>query len=180
MTVPAAGVLVRERTAADLPALVDILARQQPLSQYPFRWPLPFPAEEFIARDGERAAWVAEVDGRVAGHVSVTGIAGNTDHDELITAWTGATGATRDQLGCLSVLFADVDVRGRGVGRALMDVAEGWIVDHGLYPVLDVVPVGAPMALYAQRGWRVVGEARPPWLPDAEPPMQVMVLDRPG
>ncbi|MDN5724567.1 MAG: GNAT family N-acetyltransferase [Propionibacteriales bacterium] len=170
--------MVRARTSADLPALTEVLARQQPASRYPFRWPLPFPSEDFIARPGERAAWVAEVDGRVAGHVSVTGIVGDADHGELVDAWTRATGVGVDQLGCLSVLFADVDVRGRGVGRALMDAAEGWIIDHGLHPVLDVVPIGAPMALYASRGWRVVGQARPPWLPDDEPPMQAMVLDR--
>ena len=65
---------LRPRRPEDLPALVDALARQQPASRYPVRWPLPFPAEEFIVRPLEVAAFVAVayLDGEhvPVGHVS--------------------------------------------------------------------------------------------------------------
>ena len=47
---------IRRRRHEDLPALVEVLAAQQPTSRYPMRWPLPFPIEQFVVRDGELAA----------------------------------------------------------------------------------------------------------------------------
>ena len=53
--------LIRARREDDLAALVEILGRQQPVSRYPMRWPLPYPTERFISRTGELGAWVAEL-----------------------------------------------------------------------------------------------------------------------
>jgi hypothetical protein len=64
-------VTVRPRAAADLPTLVTVLEAQRPASGYPVRWPLPFPAEEFIARRTELAAWVAVDGDTVVGHVAL-------------------------------------------------------------------------------------------------------------
>lgn len=164
----------RPRTAADLPALVTLLAAQQPRSRYPFRWPLPFPPEEFIAREGEERSWVAEVAGAVAGHVAVSSVV----DDDFGRAWTTATGREPVALGCISAFFVDESRRGLGIGGGLLDRAVAQIREQHRLPVLDVVQLhGNALAIYRGRGWRVVGEVRPPWLPDDEPPVLAMVLD---
>jgi GNAT superfamily N-acetyltransferase len=165
-------VTIRPRTDADLPALAEVLAEQQPSSHYPVRWPLPFPAERFLVRDAEEVAWVAEVDGRVVGHATVAALDG--DEAALFTAATG-----RSDLALVSVLFVARDVLGTGVGGRLLDTAVAWADEHGRLPVLDVVPShGTAVDVYRHRGWSVVGEMRPAWLPDDEDPMLLMALPR--
>ena len=165
--------LVRPRTADDLPALIEILAAQQPQSDYPFRWPLPYPAERFIARTGEQRAWVALHRGRPVGHVSVQSVL----DDDLGRIWARESGAALADLACVSVLFVDPRQRGRGIGAALLDTAVDWAHRHGRVPVLDVVQKhDRALRMYRARGWRVVGQARPPWLPEAEPPVLLMAL----
>lgn len=165
--------LVRARTAADLEPLAAILAAQQPVSGYPQRWPLPFPVERFLARAGELGAWVAELDGALVGHVSVT----TTDAGVETDGWVSGTGRAADQLAAVSVLFVDHTVAGRGVGTALLDRAVAFIRASGRQPVLDVVQeTDNAVRLYQRHGWKVVGEARPWWLPDDLLPVLLMVL----
>jgi len=169
------GIAVRERTAADLPLLTDVLAAQQPVSGYPQRWPLPFPVERFLTRPGELGAWVATLgdDPAPVGHVSVT----TTDPGPETEGWVVGTGRPAEQLATVSVLFVDHTVAGRGVGTALLDRAVQFIRDSGRVPVLDVVQETAnAVRLYQRHGWQVVGEARPWWLPDDLLPVLLMVL----
>lgn len=171
---PAPTVVVRPRQEEDLPELTRILAAQQPQSHYPFRWPLPFPAREFIVRSTEQKAWVSTSGAEVTGHVSVTSL----ETDALGDAWSAGTGLPHQDLACLSVLFVDQRMRGTGIGGALLDAAESWIFQHGHTAVLDVVQKhSSALAVYRHRGWREVGQARPPWLPDSEPPVILMAKD---
>jgi len=166
----------RPRKAADLPALVALLAAQQSRSYYPFRWPLPFPAEQFVARESEEQSWVAEVDGVPVGQVALTTVG----DDALGRIWAAATGREASTMGCISAFFVDESRRGVGIGGGLLDLAVARLREQGRLPVLDVVQRhGSAVAIYRHRGWRVVGEARPPWLPDDEPPVLAMVLDDP-
>lgn len=169
---------IRPRREADLPALEHVLAGQQPASRYPYRWPLPFPVRDFIVRPAEQAAFVAELDGRVVGHVSVTEVAPD---DTFAPAWTRATIRPVDELACVSVLFVDQSTQGSGVGGALLDAAVTWAREHGKAPVLDVVQThGRAEAVYRRRGWQLAGIGRPAWLPDDEPDVLAMVLPEPG
>ena len=173
---PPAPVTVRRRTAADLPALVGILEAQRPSSGYPVRWPLPFSAEEFIARRTELAAWAAVDPTRedaVVGHVALTGVAPGWEAD----GWCAGTGLPASALAAVSVLFVDPVVTGRGVGSTLLATA----VDHaralGRTPVLDVVSESIrAVALYVRHEWQVVGRARPSWLPADREPLLLMAL----
>lgn len=165
---------LRARRDEDLAELESILAVQQPTTRYPFRWPLPFPTREFIVRPAERAAWVSVNDEAVTGHVSVTGV----EPDPMSAAWSQGTGLPLDQLECVSVLFVDQSTRGTGIGGLLLETAEQWIFDRGRTAVLDVVQKYTnALSFYSRRGWREVGEARPPWLPPDEPPVILMAKD---
>lgn len=160
---------VRPRTPADVPALVEVLARQQAGSRYPLRWPLPFPVERFVVRDAEEASWVAEVDGRVVGHVAVTRVEQPADF------------RTVGDLAAVSVLFVADEVRGTGVGGRLLDAAVGWIRERGRVPVLDVVPRHSrAVDVYRRRGWVEVARRRPDWLPADEEDLVLIVLPEPG
>jgi GNAT superfamily N-acetyltransferase len=155
--------------------LCEVLTAQQPVSHYPLTWPLPFPVEQFIVRDVEEQAWVAEVGGRPVGHVATARV---VDHDDgIVGGWAEAAGARPDELASVSVLFVDLGLQGRGIGAALLGTAVAWCRRAGRVPVLDVAHHdGAAARFYRRRGWITVGEARPAWLPDTEPPVLLMLL----
>lgn len=175
--VPQPGaVRIRERTPDDLPALARALAAQQPHTGYPQRWPLPWPVESFLQRQGELGAWVATLgDTDVpVGHVSVTAVAGDGPE---VDGWVAGTGRPVEELAAVSVLFVDHEVSGLGVGRALLEASVGFIRGRGRVPVLDVVQeTERAVRLYQRAGWQVVGEARPSWLPDTHRPVLLMAL----
>jgi ribosomal protein S18 acetylase RimI-like enzyme len=165
--------LVRPRRADDLPILAAVLSAQQPHSGYPQRWPLPWPVEQFIERRHELGAWVAEVGGRVVGHVAVTGV----EPSDEATGWSRATGRPLDELACVAVLFVDHTLARRGVGSSLLTAAVDHIRGLDRVPVLDVVQESPEaVRLYERHGWQAVGEARPVWLPDHLRPVLLMVL----
>ncbi len=163
-------VTVRARRPVDLPGLVELLGEQQAASRYPMRWPSPFPAEQFLVRPTEEQAWVAEVDGTLAGHVSVT-----TPDGEMAEAFAEACPGR--EVAEVSVLFSGTAFRGTGVGGRLLDTAVAAIRDSGRTPALDVLPAhSTAAAVYRHRGWVEVGRARPGWLPDDQPDVLLMVL----
>ena len=168
--------VVRLREPRDLPALVRSLGAQQPTSSYPMRWPLPFPVEQFIERQGQERSWVAVLDGCVVGHVGVGRPRGDVERAFLDALTVDDTA----DLGIIEVLFTDLSVRGTGVGGLLLDTAVAWLRGQGRTPVLDVVTDhGTAVDVYRHRGWRQVGSIRPPWLPESEADLLLMVLPGP-
>jgi GNAT superfamily N-acetyltransferase len=167
--------VIRPRRQADLPALADLLERQQPASQYPMRWPFPGGVESFLVRGGELGAWVAELaDGTMAGHVSLT----SADDDALGHSWASAHGVTIDELRCISVLFSDPELAGSGIGSALLSHATRTASETG-WPVLDVVATAErPVQLYQRRGWRIIETVPAPWHPDLDFAIHLMVHPR--
>lgn len=165
---------IRERRPDDIPALVEVLSAQQSTSGYPHRWPLGFPVTDFIARPGELGAWVAVVDGQLAGHVAATDVGAGWMADH----WSHVLGRPGDELGEVSILFVGLDHVGSGVGAALLDRAVAEIRAIGREPVLDVVGEDTSVGrFYRRRGWITVGHGRPQWLPDGQPDVAFMVLD---
>ncbi len=172
-----AVISVRHRVPADVPVLCEVLAAQAEASAYPIRWPWSGPLEDFIVRSAEEQAWVAVSDGepdRPIGHVAVERV--EVRGDGIAEGWMAATGAPAADLACISVLFVDQAARTGGVGSALLATATDWIRSQGRIPVLDVVASHDGIVdLYRRRGWREVGIAHPPWLPES--PLTLMVLD---
>ena len=163
--------LVRPRRPDDVPVLAAVLAEQQPRSRYPFRWPFPTGAEDFLVRSYEQVAWVAELDGEVVGHVMV----GWVDRDGPGAVFRRETGC--DDPAIVSVLFVGTSARGLGVGGLLLDTAVAWARAADRVPVLDVVPLhGSALAVYEHRGWVRIGTARFDWLTDDQPDVVLMAL----
>lgn len=120
---------------------------------YPKWWPEE--PEAFIASPNELTAWVAEDDGRVVGHVALHTPADDPTFD-LVRRDTGRSAAG---VAVIARLFLSPDVRGRGIGWALLTEAEQ--AAHALQrlPILDVgKALTAAVALYERAGWRRVGE----------------------
>lgn len=161
--------IVRPRLPADLPALARVLRDQQPVTRYPFRDPLPVSVEEFLHAEDALTAWTAEVDGRPVGHVCRTGPpSGFPDAAALNDACSRAHGCEVAKLGWVSTLFVGGDVRGRGVGRLLLDAVVADIRSAGLRPCLEVLPIHpAALSLYRRSGWSEVLTLRPQWLRQA-------------
>jgi GNAT superfamily N-acetyltransferase len=166
--------------AEDVPAVCDLLMRQQPLTQYPFRNPLPFPVEEFVQRPGELGSWVAEVEDHAGpvGHVSVVEVGAH----HLGPRWAEAAGRPVSGLAAVSVLVVDPEVTGRGIARSLLDTCEQHARDLDRVPVLEVLSLQQRAAgLYLSRGWRAIGDDDPDWLPPGTGlKVTLMVLDPPG
>jgi GNAT superfamily N-acetyltransferase len=164
-------VIVRPRETADLPVLADLLGEQQPTSRYPYRWPLPMPPIDFIARPTDAASWVAEQDGQLLGHVAVGTLP--PEETEVFAAELGDR-----RFLAITALFTGLAARGRGAGAALHDRAVAHLREQGVVPVLDVLPThAAALAMYERRGWRTIGTMRFPFLPDEAPSVRLMVLD---
>ena len=164
---------IRRRRTEDVEALCTLLAEQQPSSRYPFRWPPPYPVSDFIVRKRERAAWVAESEAGLLGHVAVLDGAGS-EHGRTVEALTGVPPQGQ---GVVAVLFVALRARRRGVGRLLLEVAVEHCRAEGLRPVLDVVPAHeAAVALYSEAGWQVLSHVRAAWMPEHAPDLLLMTL----
>ncbi len=171
-------VVVRPRVPSDVPSVCELLMRQQPLTRYPYRNPLPFPVEQFVVRDGELAAWVAEDEGpqgRLLGHVSLCEVG---EH-HLGPRWAEAVGRPVGGLATVSVLVVDPEATGRGIARSLLDACEEHARGLDRVPVLEVLSLQARAAgVYRSRGWREIGEDDPDWLPPGTGlRVTLMVLD---
>lgn len=151
-----ADVTVRTRRAEDVQACAEALAEVHRYDNYPTRWPAD-PAE-WLTPAGLLAAWVAENDGTVQGHVAVTC---GTDDALLINAG----GQPAEELATVSRLFVRPAARGRRLGEALLSTATTYAHQHGMGLVLDVVAErrSAANALYEGLGWRLVGQRAAAW-----------------
>ena len=143
--------IIRSRSENDLAECVAILAEVHHRDGYPMAWP-DDPAG-FLAKPGFLGAWVAVVDGRVAGHVALAPPG----------AGDAAAALSRDAA-MVSRLFVSSAARGCGAGAALLGHAVREAHERGLHPVLDVLATNsAPVAFYERMGWRLLGTGEAQW-----------------
>ncbi|WP_326617314.1 GNAT family N-acetyltransferase [Streptomyces decoyicus] len=129
--------MIRRRRDTDLDACVAVLAEVHTHSGYPHHWP-DDPAG-WLTPDGLTAAWVAEADGSVVGHVALCG----HEAGRLCVAPTA---------------------RGAGLGGRLLRALEAEAAARGLRPVLEVKDTDtAAIALYERLGWTRRATERQEW-----------------
>jgi predicted N-acetyltransferase YhbS len=97
----------------------------------------------------ESAAWVAEADGELLGHVALH----RADRDPTLSAAARATGRTADGLAVLARLIVCPHLRRHGVGRALLEVALEHAGQADQRVVLDVEHGSQAEAFYEALGW---------------------------
>jgi len=146
---------IRRRTPEDEPACARVAEAVRAADGYPKYFDGDFHA--FVASADALAAWVADVDGEIAGHVAL--------HSRTLPAVMALAarelGLAEDRLAVVARLFVAPERRGRGLGAGLMGAAAGEARRQGRWPVLDVLTeYRGAVALYDALGWRRLGVAR--------------------
>ncbi|WP_190139004.1 GNAT family N-acetyltransferase [Streptomyces longispororuber] len=155
------AVRVRPRTGDDLTACVRVLADVHRRDGYPVNWPER--PGEWLAPASLVGAWVAELGGRLVGHV---GLARSGAGDLAPGLWGERHGAATELASVVSRLFVAPQARGHGVGALLIGRAAEEARRRGLHPVLDVVASDtAATALYERLGWRRLATVGQRWSP---------------
>ncbi|MFI0509322.1 GNAT family N-acetyltransferase [Streptomyces sp. WSLK1-5] len=150
---------VRQRTDDDVQACVRVLAQVHRHDGYPVNWPAR--PGEWLTRATALGDWVADLDGRVAGHVGLTRSAGS---DLAPALWGERNGASAERAAVVGRLFVAPWARGHGIGALLMGRAVAEARHHGLHPVLDVVASDtAATALYERLGWTRLATVEQRW-----------------
>lgn len=152
---------VRQRTDHDLGDCVRALAEVHERDGYPVNWPEQ--PGDWLTPPSLLAAWVVELDGRIAGHI---GLSRSDTGDAAPGLWSDRTGVGVDGTAVISRLFVAPAARGRGLGASLMSHAVTEARGRGLHPVLDVVASDtAAAALYERLGWQLLATVEQRWGP---------------
>ncbi|MBO1332899.1 GNAT family N-acetyltransferase [Streptomyces sp. VRA16 Mangrove soil] len=149
---------VRTRVDRDLPACVTALRAVHLADGYPTNWPQD--PQKWLTGSADAAAWVAEWEGRIVGHVALV----RPGPEDIAPSLVG-TGST--SVAVVSRLFVDPAARGRRVGALLLERAIERARALGARAVLDVVTTDtAAVALYERLGWEFLATGQQEWGPD--------------
>lgn len=171
-----AAIRVRRREEGDLDACVRVLAAVHDRDGYPVDWPAA-PAA-WLSGAAPLAAWVAESDGVVVGHV---GLGAGSGSDAAPGLWSAREGAAAGATAVVGRLFVAPGARGHGIGALLMAAAVEEARLRGLHPVLDVVASDtAAAALYERLGWTLLATVEQRWGPDRRVAVRAYAAPRPG
>ena len=119
---------------------------------YPPRGPLD--VDRFIAPPEQLAAWVAEIDGVVVGHVALHA----TGADDTVELAVGHTWRSPRDLAVVARVLVSPTARRMGVGHGLLETAAHGAHHRGQQPILEVaVHLGAAINLYESCGWSRIG-----------------------
>ncbi len=145
--------VVRPFESDDLPGAAAALIKVHETDGYPVEG-VEDP-EAWVSSDDVLAAWVAEMDGEVVGHVAVM-----RPHGEAaVSLWIEQSGDHESHVAVLGRLFVVQAARKHATGRRLTEAAMNYGRQHDLRLVLDVMTKDAPaMRLYERLGWRKIGE----------------------
>jgi GNAT superfamily N-acetyltransferase len=140
---------------------------------YPPRGPVD--VGQFFAPPQELAAWVADVDSALVGHVALH----DTGAGVTMALGTRHTGTPPQQLALVARLLVGAPARRRGVARALLATAVAGAHARNRRPILDVAThLDAAVGLYESCGWDRAGEVTIEF--DDQPSLQCYVYIGPA
>ncbi|MEE1749134.1 GNAT family N-acetyltransferase [Streptomyces sp. JV184] len=147
--------VVRPRKTHDLSEAATILTAVHELDGYPVEG-VEDP-QAWLSPEGLLAAWVAELDGRVVGHVAINS---PQPEEEPARLWREKSGEYDSHIGVLARLFVAREARKEAVGKRLMEAATAYARERQLRLVLEVLTKdAAAIRLYERLGWQRIGEA---------------------
>lgn len=154
---------MRGRRESDLAACEQLLRAVHESDSYPRR--LPSDLRGFIAWPTAICAWVADVDGEVAGHIALHA----TGSREATDLAAEVTGEASERFGFVARLLVSPNERRQGIGRSLLGTARRHAVALELIPALEVTTdLAAAIDLYESCGWRRIGTAPVLWRSTAD------------
>ncbi len=143
--------LIRQRTSHDLDACAQVLVAVHERDGYPVEGVAD--PHSWLTPPGLLWAWVAELNGRVVGHVSVS----QPNGEDAVDMWLNSS-SDRNLVGVLARLFVDPTARGHALGERLVWTATDEAHTAGRRLVLDVMTKDtAAIRLYERLGWRYLG-----------------------
>ncbi|MBQ0985161.1 GNAT family N-acetyltransferase [Streptomyces sp. F63] len=167
---------IRPRAGADLGPCARLLAEIHACDGYPVNWPEE--PTRWLTPSALLTAWVAELDGHVAGHAVLSR---SGPDDAAPAVWSGRAGRDISATAVVSRLFVAPAARGRGVGALLLGRAAEEARARGLHPVLDVLASDTrAVALYERQGWRFLAAVRQRWSPDTTVTVRCYAAPPPG
>ncbi|MFE9443551.1 GNAT family N-acetyltransferase [Streptomyces sp. NPDC006602] len=153
--------VVRPRDASDIDECVRVLAQVHDGDGYPVNWPER--PGEWLTEPVQFASWVAELDGRIVGHIALSGSGAG---DVAPAQWSSLEGKPIESTAVVSRLFVSPAARGHGIGALLVAEVGREAQKRDLHPVLDVVATDtAAAALYERMGWRLLATVDQQWSP---------------
>ena len=146
---------IRLATHEDLASLALLVRRVVPLmrAEGNLQWDDSYPNAGVFGQDIERGQlWIAEIDGRIAGVIAITG---DPEPDYIQADWDHAEAAL-----IVHRLAVDPEFRGAGVARALMQHAEQVAQTQGVFAIrVDTnIENQATQHLFPRLGYRFAGE----------------------
>ncbi|WP_329165655.1 GNAT family N-acetyltransferase [Streptomyces sp. NBC_01267] len=146
--------VIRRREARDLAEAAEVLTAVHESDGYPVEG-VEDP-QGWLSPGGLLAAWVAESDGHVVGHVAVNS---PQSGDEVARLWSEESGANSSQVAVLARLFVASGARKGSAGKHLVDAAVSYARANELRLVLEVLAKdAAAIRLYERLGWQRFGE----------------------
>ncbi len=145
--------IIRPRADVDLPAAAAALVAVHRSDGYPVEG-VDDP-HGWLVSPHQLAAWVAELDGHLVGHVALSE---PQPDDAAATIWTNTAGERASQAAVLGRLFVLPEARGHAIGERLVRTATDYAHAHGRRLVLDVMTKDtSAIRLYERLGWRRIG-----------------------
>ncbi|MFE6485841.1 GNAT family N-acetyltransferase [Streptomyces sp. NPDC057757] len=144
--------IIRPRRENDVPCAATALVEVHAADGYPVEG--VHDPESWLTPADAISAWVAEFEGRVIGHVSISWANG----EDAVSLWLKQGKGSRERTAVLARLFVVPAARGKAVGERLVQAATEHAERIGVRLVLDVMAKdAAAIRLYERLGWRKLG-----------------------
>lgn len=144
---------IRLRQEADLEQCASLMKEVYTSDGYPVEG--ADDARKFLSDPKIQAAWIAEREGNIIGHVCINK---PTPGDASVALWWQQHG-TKEPIAVLGRLFLHREARSSGLAAKLLDAAVSWASNRGLRLVLFALTrIPAPIRFYERQGWHRFGE----------------------